>query len=315
MSDRDDESGLARAYRFVPLPEGNVPTTRPPGHHRYRADSFTGMVSATLTAVTPLHVASGQIEPRDNPRIPLVKAHFRSNGKLAIPGTSLKGCVRSIAEAISHAYIQVTRSREIDRRRYLPPRQNRPERLDAVQRIFGAFGYQGALSFADAPLSGDETAFYLAPQLFAPRTQYTQAYFDGGRPKGRKFYFHGDLIRGDSPLEVCPVGSRFALTLQFSDLTPAELGLVLAAMGQSDRPAERFRLKLGGGKPAGLGSVEIDEVVVSGLRCGAQGVSGAYTSYDPQPEELAVGGLVAAAREAQLIDPVQIGRLLVALDE
>lgn len=307
----DEQSGLVRAYRFVPLPDSSVPTRDIPGHHRFRPDGYSGTLQARIVAISPVHIASGLLEQRTDRRYPLIKAHFRANGEIAIPGTSLKGCVRNVAEAISNAFVQVTRAREIDRR-YLPSRQNRQQRLDSVQRIFGAFGYQGALSFADAIIVPSDTPpeIHLAPQLFAPRTQSPHTYFDGSRPKGRKFYFHGPIITGDTPIEVCPAGSQFNLLLRFSDLTRADLGLVLAAMGLSNQAEERFRLKIGGGKPAGLGSIEISAPTLSAQR-GTQ----RYTDPDAAPEQLPIEALIAEARRAGLVLPERVRLLQGAMEE
>jgi hypothetical protein len=56
------------------------------------------------------------------------------------------------------------------------------------------------------------------------------------------------------PLEVCPVGSRFRLHINFENLSEPQLGLLLIALGQG---ATQFHPKLGGAKPACCGSVEI----------------------------------------------------------
>src|SRR5262249_11753208 len=153
---------------------------------------------------------------------------FRTNGTLAIPGTSLKGCIRSIVEAISGSSVQVTRARELDRR-YLPARSL--DELDVAQRIFGSLGYQGLGRFGDAPQVEGHIVTVPTPQLFRPRSEAVDTYFDGRRPRGRKFYMHGALARGNLPLEACAEGSRFALRAEFENLTPGELGLLLIALG------------------------------------------------------------------------------------
>lgn len=314
MSDRrrDEEPGLVRAYRFVPLPDGPVKTERPPGHHRYGPGRVSGRLQATLTAFAPVHVGSGLLEPASG-KYPLIKAHFRSGGQPTLPGSSLKGCVRAVAEALSASYVQVTRSREIDPG-LLPPRsRDNPERLDIVQRIFGAFGYQGAVNFGDAPAEGEmRTEIVPAPPLYAPRTQAYSAYFEGSRPRGRKFYPHNDLIRGDTPLEACPEGTRFALRVDFSNLEPAELGLLLVALGLSGEPGHRFRLKIGGGKPAGLGTIEVGEPQLEL----SEGLA-AYTSADfaapTHPAE--PGPYIAAAYQQITVLAQQLDRLMGAIDE
>jgi CRISPR/Cas system CSM-associated protein Csm3 (group 7 of RAMP superfamily) len=57
-------------------------------------------------------------------------------------------------------------------------------------------------------------------------------------------------------------GAEIPLRLSFTNLSRAELGLLLTALGQ--HPQHPFCFKLGGGKPVGLGSVEahVEEVVL-----------------------------------------------------
>ena len=73
---------------------------------------MTGTLEGTILALSPVHVASGQTELTGK-QPPLVKAHFRRNGRLTIPGSSLKGAVRNIVEAISYppSCLRVTRAR------------------------------------------------------------------------------------------------------------------------------------------------------------------------------------------------------------
>jgi hypothetical protein len=164
----------------------------------------------------------------------------------------LKGAIRGIVEAIVPACLTVRGPTTRD----LPPalhplrpcqrREGRGFELCVVCRLFGALGYQGRVRFADAPLVEGQTTLALAPPLHAPRPR-------GGAAPGRKFYRHGRPAHGTVPLEVCPAGARFRWRLDFANLRPDELGLLLLALGQGEPP---LRLKLGGYKPACFGSVE-----------------------------------------------------------
>ena len=191
-----------------------------------------------------MHVASGLLTQSRDPRYPLIKAHFRVNGTPVIPGTSLKGCMRSIVEAISPSSVSITRAPQLPRDLKA---SDKTKHLDVAQRIFGALGYQGQIRISDAALDGGQTAIQGTPQLFSPRDE-APVYLDArGQLKGRKFYMHGRLASGDLPLEVCPVGSTFTFRLDFENLTPGELGLILIALGLGE---PRWYPKLGGGKPA-----------------------------------------------------------------
>lgn len=312
MTYRDRERGpqlppLPKPYEFVPLPEGRIPLDAPAGHHRYQAERYSGALMAQIIAHSPVHVASGLLEPSGDRKYPMVKGHFRTEGRLAIPGTSLKGCIRSIAEAISRSSVQVTRAREIERD-YLPGRS--PEKLDVAQRIFGALGYQGMVRFADALLPADAKSVIVpSPQLFRPRAESTDTYFEGRQPRGRKFYMHGTLAGGDLPLEACPLESTFELRMEFENLSAGELGLVLTAMGLSETPEQpRFYPKLGGGKPACLGTIEIAGVALVGFAGAA-----AYADFDAAPQPLDLVAMLAAARSEGLVLDAQLGRLVEVL--
>jgi hypothetical protein len=219
----------------------------------------TGVIVGELVAHTPVHVASGNVELTGGGRIPLVKAHFRTGGKPAIPGSSLKGVIRSVFEAISRSCVRV-QSRKL--RNKLPQGFEQPcgelrntnDLLCPACRLFGAMGYQGQVRFADALLVEGNTSVILSPSLFAPRTHARIYYGGDGKVVGRKFYFHGQPAKGNVPLEVCEAESRFRLRVNFVNLTKAELGLLLTALGQGSLP---FALKLGGAKPACCGSVEV----------------------------------------------------------
>lgn len=262
--DRPDgkEPALPKPYGFVPIPAKGMNPEAPTGHDAYMRDLLTGTISGTLTALSPVHVASGNIElTRTQPS--LVKAHFRQGGRPTIPGSSLKGAVRSIVEAISDppSCLRVTQARYD----YLPPNVRRcasKESLCIACRMFGAMGYMGQICFADAPLSAGETEIVRIPAFFAPRTR-ERVYLDRARVKGRKFYSHGQrgqIAHGNVPVEACPVGSQFSLTVQFQNLEAKQLALVLTALGQGQ---PRLFPKLGGGKPACCGSVEIKDIAVT----------------------------------------------------
>src|SRR5919199_4795212 len=208
-----------------------------------------------LEALSPVHVGSGLIELSGDGRRPLVREMVRVQGVPVIPGSSFKGCVRSIVEAISASCVRATKTRDVPRG--LEACRSK-ERLCIACRIFGAQDFQGLVRFSDLRL-GDDPAKAVeiveVPQLFQPRTR-EQVYYRGPVVRGRKFFMHGaQQARGDSPVEVCRVGSRFTGTIDFTNLQPEQLGLLLVALGQD--PQHQLFLKLGGAKPACYGSVRV----------------------------------------------------------
>jgi CRISPR/Cas system CSM-associated protein Csm3 (group 7 of RAMP superfamily) len=227
----------------------------------------------------------------------LVAAHFRVNDQRAIPASTLKGVFRSIVEAISyscpefkikkesgkHRGVRVTEiSAEHDRCSMNPEESLAENKLCPACRIFGGIsgegeqgGYLGNISFADAKQVTGDGGIFDQMSLYGPQPSYSQAapkkrtgyklYFqDAGqtKPLGRKFYKIGaprPKVKGNyEPVEVCDPGSTFDLRVQFRNLTPGELGLLLMAMGRS--APKDFRLKIGGSKPLSLGTVTVDQL-------------------------------------------------------
>jgi CRISPR-associated protein Csm3 len=288
---------VAKPYVLVPLTPGALRRGRPTGHQQYRENLWTGMLEGIITARSPVHVASGQIELTDK-RPSLVKAHFRRNGRLTLPGSSLKGAIRSIVEAISHppSCLRATRARGHEQPQQLRA-CNRQESLCIACQMFGAMGYLGQVYFHDAVIEAGESTIITTPPLFRPRER-ERTYFADGRIKGRKFYRHGELAGGNVPLEVCPVGSRFRLYIAFENLSETQLGLLLIALGQG---ATQFHPKLGGAKPACCGSVEIQP---TGLQ--AMAASAAALEYDVVMQALDVAAL---AQTATLVNQEALNQL------
>jgi hypothetical protein len=77
----------------------------------------------------------------------------------------------------------------------------------------------------------------------------------GNQARGRKFYRHARPPSGVDPRACIKSGAELPLRIHFLNLSEAELGVLLTALGQ--HPDHRFPIKLGGGKPVGLGSVQV----------------------------------------------------------
>ena len=293
----DGNPPAAKPYAFVPISAGDASRERPAGHDRYGGNLVTGTMEGVILARSPVHVASGQIELTGK-QPPLVKAHFRCNGRPTIPGSSLKGAVRSIVEAISAppSCLRVTRARTAEQPTNVQVCPDK-EHLCVACRMFGAMGYLGQVRFRDAVLEAGEPVIIPTPSLFAPRTR-ERLYVIGGRVAGRKFYRHGALARGNVPLEVCPADSRFHLRVDFENLSHAQLGLLLIALGQGE---PTLHPKLGGAKPACCGSVEIRIVGVETVSAQA-----AALDYDAAPQPVDVA---AVAGVTQLVNRDVLQRL------
>jgi len=308
MARRRYEPAVPKPYGFVRInPLTKQDRDHPAGHAKYKPGTVSGMLRGEILARTPLHVASGTLEVTDIPEAPLVKAHVRSGGRPVVPGSSLKGAIRSIVEAISPSCVRITRVR----RNQLPRNTSgcRDERnLCVACRMFGSLGYQGQVRFSDAVLQeGLATRWTEMPALYAPRSR-ANVYFERGQVKGRKFYMHGQSAIGDTPVEVCPPGAVLEFTVQFENLRPAELGLLLVASGQGE---PKLYPKLGGGKPACYGSIDVQVTELEVF----QAMETAYTDYDataltqdwqPYLKAVSESGLVLAPQLKDLADLLRL---------
>jgi hypothetical protein len=209
-----------------------------------------------MRLLSPVHIGSGLFELVDGQ---VVRAFIKRDGQWIIPGSSLKGVFRSIAEAISASCISKTRASY----RELPWKEleecDDPDQLCVCCRIFGSLRYVGRVRFTDALPFEQTPTIVSVPALFRPRSE-ARIYKDSrGRYRGRKFYFHGKLSPGREPLQAITARSTFGFRTDFEDLTDAELCLLLTAMGVLGG----LKPKLGGGKPACLGSIEVNVQRVS----------------------------------------------------
>jgi len=259
---RDFERPTApKPYDFVPI--AKPVKNRTVGHERILEDGYaSGRLFYQLRALTPVFVASGSYALGDDvehPEAPLLRACYRVEGVPAIPGSSLKGVIRSIAEAVSPSCVTTTR---LDRRLvpHQPERRDecRPEEACPACSIFGRMGRMSKVLFGDARLASGRTALYRLPALYAPRAHQARATYQtkDGKFEGRKFYFHGRPREDPNqpPVEVITPGSVVRGMINFENLSHAELGLLCFALGLDGS----FSLKLGGGKPACLGSLQIN---------------------------------------------------------
>jgi CRISPR/Cas system CSM-associated protein Csm3 (group 7 of RAMP superfamily) len=278
-------------------------------HHRRNPNLVSGEIEAALLALRPVHVGTGNLAVpaelglSDSPHS-MVKAFFRTGPEdgRAIPATSLKGAVRTVVEAITPSCINKAKTRgrgglRVERAE-LECRYDGRRKLCVACRMFGAMGYQGQISLEDAPQVSGGNAVTTVPPQWPPDPRRSQ----------RKFYYHSKPRGGQWPLEVCPVGSRFSLRARFTNLTKAEVGLLLVALGEPAGDGRRLCLKIGGGKNAGLGSLRVEDLE---LRVW-QDPQAAYLAYENQEGLIRVekaGYVTAAQAHGEALQPQTLREL------
>lgn len=277
-----DQPPVEKPYELIPFPTQPPILKHPVGHDRYRPNCLHGSIALTLNVRTALHVSTGIVAMGSDVgnRVPLVKTMAKGTARqLTIPGSSLKGVVRSIYEAITNSTLAVTTDFY---KKDMPPARlpckNKKE-LCPASLVFGALDWQGLIHFTDAKCEKTESVVGFMPSLYRPRPDQRRAYFQQGKAAGRKFYYHAvkAVDGGDRGIPVQQAGTeyRFTTHLQFMNLSQAELGTLLISLGQDSKYP--FALKVGGGKPVGMGTMTVEVTAIDQ----AQNLRDRYTSYTP----------------------------------
>lgn len=286
--------GQPKPYDFVPF-AANVKRIHLFGHDQMltQADYISGQLSITLQTLSPIFISNGRYELSELLGLQagrVVRGFYRMQDQPIIPASSLKGLIRSIAEAVTPSCITATR---VDRPK-LPKGVTDTSKCSIGRdkescpscALFGSGGkdaHIGLVSFGDGVLVGDAQidVLRLMP-LYGPRVsnrQTPRAYLDTQeRFRGRKFYFHSQLLedpQGDF-CEVLPTGITLTSKISFLNLNDVLLGILGFALGSDNS----FKHKLGGGKPLALGSIAIS---INGLTLYT---SNSYLEAQPEHQQL-----------------------------
>jgi hypothetical protein len=289
------ETGEPKPYELISFPKERPPKNPPAGHHQYLGDRLHGTLFLTLKVQTTLHVSTGVVVMGSDigSRVPLIKTMVQNiDQKLSIQGSSLKGCIRSAYEAITNSTLAVITSRYRDK---IPqerlPCKNKQELCPASQ-VFGALDWQGLIEFSDAKCQNTGFATGFMPSLYRPRPDQRRAYFDArGNVAGRKFYYHTirAIDKGQNQgitVQQAAKEYTFKTQIQFKNLTAAELGTLLIVLGQD--PKYPIALKVGGGKPIGMGTMTV-EVTAARVLQNKGDLRDRYSSYNPPESDSMTG--------------------------
>jgi CRISPR/Cas system CSM-associated protein Csm3 (group 7 of RAMP superfamily) len=253
----NDQDKPCKPYDFVSFPAGEPVRERLAGHDRFLPDRYNGVLHLQLTVETALHSSTGSIVLGSDVGAsePLVRPLVQRNGQWIIQGTSLKGCIRSVYEAITNSTLGVKTFAPVPGDRQPSNASKKNPDLCPASRVFGALGYQGLVEISDAVGDRAPSIVRVMP-LHAPKMG--PAYKDEmGQVKGRKFYHHAKRLSegGTIPIQVAIAQSQLTAQIHFRNLESADLGALLIALGQD--PKHSFALKLGAAKPLGLGTVSV----------------------------------------------------------
>jgi hypothetical protein len=286
------ENTSNKPYRFVSFPQERPRLQHPAGHDKFDKNRLHGTLFLKLQVQTSLHVSTGVVVPGSDveSRVSLIKTMVQGVEKyLLIQGSSLKGCIRSVYEAITNSTLAVITSKYRDK---IPPERlpcRNKEQLCPASQVFGALDWQGLIEFNDAKCESMGFSTGFMPSLYRPRPEPGSAYFDTrGKVAGRKFYFHtiSAIEKGQNQgiaVQQAARAYRFSTQLQFKNLKPEELGTLLVVLGQDANYP--IALKIGGGKPIGMGTMTV-EVTQARVLQNLEDLRSRYFQYTPENNTL-----------------------------
>jgi CRISPR/Cas system CSM-associated protein Csm3 (group 7 of RAMP superfamily) len=310
-----------KPYELVSLSRVSPIRKHPAGHDRLRTDRLHGRISLRLTVQTSSFIASGVVAMGSDlssqiRNIPLIKLAIESNNQLVIPGSSLKGTVRSTYEAITRSCLCKTKAKKEQIPEYYRECDNLKQLCRSCQ-VFGAMGWQGLVSFEDALLAEkpeEKITTGFMPSLYSPSSERS-GYYQDGKVAGRKFYYHAKQAVEKTESQGIPVqnltqNSTFTTQIRFRNLKQAELGILFTVLGQDK--TYPFALKIGGGKPVGMGSLTTEILEID---C-PDNVRDRCLSYNTSSEALTGNEVnefmekaIKTAHQTKLIQPQQLQEL------
>ncbi len=315
-----DQSTSPKPYDFVAFPENRPSLTAPIGHDRYHRDRLHGSLDLTLQVQTALHVSTGitGLGSDVGSRLPLIKTMTTTNQQLVIQGSSLKGCIRAVYEAITNSTLAVITSKYRDQ---IPPERlpcRDRQQLCPASRVFGALDWQGLVEFSDSTCQTKQPSIGFMPSLYSPRPERRE-YFVRGRVAGRKFYYNMTraIDRGENrgiPVQQASRQYTFKTTIHYKNLLPEELGILFLILGQDQQSP--IALKIGGGKPIGMGTMTTEITAITH----AQDVRDRYRHYEVPNAQMTGAAMqqflqtqLTAAKNSKLLEKAQWQQLAAIL--
>jgi hypothetical protein len=254
-------------YNFVRVPRSARRGYTSIGLERFQG--WTGVLACRLHVLTPVVVVGGRSSDG-------MSQLTNDAGEPVIPGTALRGMVRSVFETVTHSC-----GAGID-----DPCQQ-PDNCCHGCRIFGFVANEahqmGAVCFSDA--KGDSNFVHAVnryiPREGNPKPAHKFFYRINGESRGRKFYYHHEPRIEEWP-ETPESGYRSRIRswvghdatldfqVHFSGLDDPDLVRLLYAIALEPQLGH----KIGHGRPLGLGSCSIEMLGEKTVMSNRYGMSG-----------------------------------------
>lgn len=278
----------ALPYDFLPLDTSKTVTAEQIPHDgSSQQELYSGELRCEMTTLTPLLVGWKKHKEDKDKKNDGVLQPLLHDGRVLIPGTSIKGMIRQRIAMLTNAPMEKA-SFHKDQRVQQPTDS---KKLSIVHRLFGYVDGEQAqagrvsINFAveqDIDRNnrwikrGEKLSLKTlgSPSANSYYKKYKQELFSGELPSARKFYPHQTNTNNERHFEdkqrsinshashILEEEANFRFTIRYQDLADWELGLLLIALqphrlNPTKAQFKDYGLKLGYGRPLGLGSVQI----------------------------------------------------------
>ncbi len=277
-------------YDFARIDWSRPPERRAPiWHHQLTGRNgqrlYSGHLEVDIFAETPLFIYNPKNDTND-PKKPAQSMQNEGGGYI-IPGSSLKGMIRSVVETLGNGCLTLFdgdyERGKVNYRHKVPNDFQHCQdnsKLCLACRTFGMLRgnsiFLGKVNIGDAVALPDKIYTYeplYTAVLVEPKPHHDAFYLDEAKQHiaGRKFYFHhspevkplsarGPIVFNGRPanrfIQPLDYDTQFRFRVDFTALEADEFGALLFAIALE----EEMRHKIGYGKPLGLGSVYLQPV-------------------------------------------------------
>lgn len=254
----------------------------------YKGELISGFINCELVTKTPLFIPDIENIVYDKSTKHNQYRFYKINGDYIIPGSSIRGTIRSIYEIITNSCMSTIDGKERVKNNevfdpVVKPCNNR-NKLCKTCMLFGMVGdtsYGSRVRFTDAKASSyinSSMDMVTLKELSSPKISYLPFYFKNDRDSkslkisGRKLYWHQPKAADNSSVystnkknnrnitaeQLLKVGEKFQFKVFFDRITKEQLSNLLWALtlGENSKNS-KYCHKIGHGKPIGLGSCKI----------------------------------------------------------
>lgn len=241
-------------------PERVDQQTPPTRHDRWWPGTVSGILELRLETAGDGFVSpgTGRLALRtDSSGETVVQEAQRRAGRPVLPGSGIKGAVRTVYQMLSRSCIPGGEPTCSHQRNQGLSGQHHCEACV----LFGTGGLSGRITFSDAePLEGSEVeeAVEWTPVPHEPHAEHTQGQFRIYDRREARAENSNELAEKVIAREV--FRGSFRCRLRFLNASEEELGRLLLCMGTSTDPATSFNLRLGGVKYDGQGAMTVSPI-------------------------------------------------------